>query len=121
MIFFSVLLKSKSSICLTLFGFVGCVRLICLFRGLEAKKRRHTRDTDCHTCDFQVVHRIASAGSLGAFAESRLGVSSKWSVRSKSSHCIEILLFVKLVFREAKVKGCQIYFFKYLSTRVGRF
>lgn len=87
----------------------------------RGKKRRHTRDTDCHTCDFQVVHRIASAGSLGAFAESRLGVSSKWSVRSKSSHCIEILLFVKLVFREAKVKGCQIYFFKYLSTRVGRF
>ena len=34
----SVLHKSKSSICLTLFGFVGYVRLIYLFRELEAKK-----------------------------------------------------------------------------------
>lgn len=91
MIFFSVLGKSKSSICLTLFGFVGYVRLIYLFRELEAKKRRHTRDTDYHTCDFQVVHRIASASSLGPFAESRLGASSKCSVRSKSSHRREIL------------------------------
>ena len=58
------------------------------FRG---KKRRRTRDTDYHTCDLQVVHRIASASSLGPFAESRLGVSLKCSVRSKSSHRIEIL------------------------------
>lgn len=36
--FFSVVRKSKSSICLTLFGFVGYVRLIYLFRELRAKK-----------------------------------------------------------------------------------
>lgn len=38
MFFLSVLLKSKSSTCLTLFGLVGYVRPIYLFRGLEAKK-----------------------------------------------------------------------------------
>ena len=57
----------------------------------RGKKRRHIKDTDYHTCDLQVVHRIASASSLVPFAGSRLRVSSKCSVRSKSSHRIEIL------------------------------
>lgn len=98
-LFSSILLGSKLSICLTVFGHVTLI-----FSSSENLGQNQMDQGYCHASDCQVFRRVASANSLCPFLGNRLGGRVR-SVTVGASKCSSRSpLFVKLLFREVNVK-----------------